>query len=269
MTGKTKNSDWNPDRYLRFRDERTQPSIDLVRRIDLAAPERIIDLGCGPGNSTAVLKNRWPKALITGLDQSEAMLQKARNLYPEMEFIRRDLTLDLTPLGSFDLIFSNAALQWVKDSHLVLPRLFDRLNPGGALAVQAPCPLELPSQLALQKLLDSPKWQKYLGPAAPRPEYHDYRYFYRALEGQTKDMQLWRTDYIPIMPGLEAIGQWYEGSSLRPFFDALPEPGLKSEFEAEYQAALRPLYPLEKDGSVLHPFTRIFLVAGKPEGKPA
>src|SRR5436305_10708430 len=128
---------WDAGQYLRFADERTRPALDLIARIDLAAPQRIVDLGCGPGNSTALLRQRWPEAAIAGLDSSADMLESARRDYPGIDFAIGDIA-EWAAAEPHDLVFSNAALQWVGRHEHLLPRLMDMVAPDGALAVQRP-----------------------------------------------------------------------------------------------------------------------------------
>ena len=125
---------WKPDLYLKFKKERTQPSIDLASRILVDRPKRIIDIGCGPGNSTEVVKKRFPDSEIIGLDSSESMIEKARSSYPEGEWICADAVSYDDP-DKYDVVFSNAALQWVENIEPLLLRLSGRLTEGGALAV--------------------------------------------------------------------------------------------------------------------------------------
>ncbi|AMP20024.1 hypothetical protein AZF37_01490 [endosymbiont 'TC1' of Trimyema compressum] len=130
---------WKPNLYLTFKQERTQPSIDLVGKIEKENPLRIIDIGCGPGNSTFVLKNRCPGAEIIGIDNSESMIEQAKEKDNDIQWICKDVQFALSELGTFDIVFSNAAIQWIPDQHLLLQRLFQMLNSGGILAVQVPC----------------------------------------------------------------------------------------------------------------------------------
>jgi len=128
---------WDANVYLRFADERTQPSIDLAQRIALSGPRRIVDIGCGPGNSTEVLRRRWADASILGLDSSPQMIDAARQRHPQGEWLVADAT-SWEPAEALDLIFSNATFQWLANHESLCPRLLRQLRPGGALAVQMP-----------------------------------------------------------------------------------------------------------------------------------
>src|SRR5277367_1378727 len=129
---------WNPYQYLKFAEERSRPCRDLATRVEVAAPQRIIDLGCGPGNSAEVLSARWPNAAITGLDSSSAMIDAARAAAPRGEWRIGDIAAWAKGEERFDVVFSNAALQWVGDHAAVFPQLLSRVAEGGALAVQIP-----------------------------------------------------------------------------------------------------------------------------------
>src|SRR5213594_4245095 len=134
---------WNAGQYLKVEDQRTQPCRDLVARIGLAHVRKVIDLGCGPGNSTKVLAERWPDAQITGVDDSLPMIEDARRKHPQHQWIVEDITHWAEKLSSetFDLVFSNAALQWVSSHASLFAKLLSRVASQGAFAVQVPCNL--------------------------------------------------------------------------------------------------------------------------------
>ncbi len=257
--------DWEPKQYLKFERERTQPSIDLVSRIRLDAPSRIIDIGCGPGNSTLVLKNRWPQAAVIGLDSSGAMLQKARETSDVVEWIHADTANDLTFLGKFDLVFSNAAVHHMPDKPRVLTRFFDLLHPNGALAVQVPDTRELPFAMELQKLACSGKWKNYFETNEYPDKFHGFSYYYDILCGLTNTMEMWQTDYIQRVPDHAGIVEWYKGSGMRYYLSALPGEPEQAALLSDFEHALKAVYPKEKDGSVLMPMRRLFFVAYRDE----
>ena len=144
--------DWNPDLYLKFEKERTLPAKDLISRIEIVNPKRILDIGCGSGNSTHELKKRWPNAEIVGIDNSKSMVEKARSLYDDTKFILMDATEDLSPLGKFDIVFSNAAIQRIPDHENLIKSFYDLLNDKGVLAIQLPLIDEVEAQKALYEL---------------------------------------------------------------------------------------------------------------------
>ena len=150
--------DWNPNLYLKFERERTQPVRDLVARIELPNPERILDLGCGPGNSTGVLKHRWPAAAIIGLDSSAAMIQKAKNSGLAVEWLMADAGSDLSRLGKFDVVVANASLQWLPAHEQLLTRLYQSVKTGGALAVQIPKFPDMPIAQSIAEVTRLPQY---------------------------------------------------------------------------------------------------------------
>lgn len=263
MTETTPLSDWQPDQYLRFRDERTQPTIDLVRRIDVASPARVMDVGCGPGNSTAVLEATWPKAEIIGLDSSESMIEKARKTSDKITWVLHDASRDMASHGSFDVIFSNAAFQWIPGTRELIPRLYGMLNPGGALAVQAPYVRELPVYAEVLKLTLRPEWSGHFVEPVTYPLHHPYGFYYDVLCVLGGRVVMWQTEYIHIMESHQAIVEWYKGSGLRPFLNKLPDETLRQRFTGEYFRAIEQAYPTERDGKVLLPFNRVFFLIYK------
>ena len=254
-------NDWKPEAYLRFEKQRTQPAIDLVRRIEIKSPERILDIGCGPGNSTAVLKDRWPEADVTGLDRSPAMIAKAKQTDKNVRWICTDASDDLSGQGRFDIVFSNAAIQWMPDHERLLANFFALLKTGGTLAVQAPDTSRMPIHLALLELAGSAKWnlklksRTYTVFSAP--------YYYDILSVLTSDFDLWETRYYHVMETHHALVEWYGGSGLRPYMEALDTQSDKDAFLADFEDTLRDVYPVQRDGYVLFPFHRVFFIARK------
>jgi trans-aconitate 2-methyltransferase len=252
---------WNADQYLKFAEERTQPSRDLVARIQLEAPSRAVDLGCGPGNSTQILVQRWPEAEVEGIDSSPAMIDAAQRDYPGQHWSVGDIAAWPAAQGkAYDLVFANAALQWVDDHASLYPALFGRVAAGGGLAVQVPANLDAPAQTAMRDLAASDAWRSYF--ASVRPWHvHDAGFYYDRLAGSAARIDLWYTDYLHVMDGAAAIVEWYKGTGLRPFLDALPSEADRVRFLGDYLAAIAPHYPAQVDGKVLFPFRRLFLVA--------
>lgn len=256
--------DWKPNLYLTFERERTQPSIDLVMRIDNENPNRIIDIGCGPGNSTNVLKTRWANAEIIGIDSSKSMIEQAKKNYEDIKWVCDDASQDLSKLGLFDIVFSNAAIQWIPNQHLLLPNLFCILNKDGVLAVQVPCTKSIPIYTELKILVSTSKWQKHFNSlSSTNSTIHTADFYYNILSGLTEQIDLWETDYYHVMNSHQDIVKWYSGSGLRPYLDCLTEESIKLEFISDYENVLKNSYPLQKDNKVLFPFTRIFFIAHK------
>lgn len=257
---------WDSVQYLKFATERTQPSSDLAARIALDAPARVIDLGCGPGNSTAVLARRWPRATLTGLDNSPTMLAAARREFPQWTWLESGISewarrVAAEPSAPFDLVFSNAAFQWVPDHAALLPRLFAAVAPGGALAFQVPHSLAAPHQRCIRELAASAAWR----PRFTRPPVtwlvEPPGFYYDALVALAARVELWLTDYVHVLAGPEAIVEWHRGTGLRPFLDALPDDSARAGFLRDYLAAITPHYPRQADGKLLMLFRRFFLVA--------
>lgn len=256
-------SSWRPDQYLLFEQERTRPCRDLVSRLRLDRPRTVVDLGCGPGNSTAVLAERWPSATITGLDSSHEMLERARRSGPQHSWIQGEIgTWAETATREYDLVFSNAALQWVPDHPTVYPRLLARAAAGGLLAVQVPSNLDSPAHQVMRALASAAKWRSRFPQAGVRNWFvHDSAVYYDVLQPVAAHIDLWETTYLHVMPGVEAITEWYKGTGIRPFLDALSNDSDREAFLSDYTEALRSEYPLRQGGNVLFPFRRLFLVA--------
>ena len=256
---------WESQQYLQFEQERTRPSRDLIARIYIHNARTAIDLGCGPGNSTAVAIERWPRAKVTGLDNSTAMLERARQKFPQHEWIAADLTeWAHRSDGRYDIVFSNAALQWVPDHDTLYPRLLSHVSSDGALAIQVPANMDAPAHQLMRDLASSRTWRNQFATATIREWYvHEAGFYYDLLSKKAKSLDLWETEYIHIMPNAEAIGEWYRGSGLRPYLDALSSDNDRDRFVEDYVSALGVAYVPRPDGRVLFPFRRLFLIAYK------
>lgn len=251
---------WDSSQYLKFGDERTQPSIDLAARIRVEHPRRVIDLGCGPGNSTTVLARRWPQAEITGLDSSSEMIATARQAQPQIAWSEGDIAA-WTSAAPFDVVFSNAALQWLPHHATLLPRLLDQVAPGGALAVQMPANYNAPPHRLMRELSQAPAWRDHFTDPVRNWSVETPGFYYDTLAPRAVRLDLWLTDYQHILHSLEDILEWYRGTGLRPYLEALKTPAEKAQFEREFLAGLTAVYPQQKDGRVLFPFRRLFFIA--------
>ncbi len=250
---------WNASQYLKFADERTQPCRDLAARVPLIRPRSIIDLGCGPGNSTQVLAERWPAAELSGLDNSAEMIAQARASYPDRHWTRANIAEWAKGGERYDVVFSNAALQWLPDHRNLFPSLMDRVAPGGALAVQMPGNWDAPAHVLMRNVA-----AQWAGTKEVREWFtHDLGFYYDVLAPHSARVDLWATEYIHVMDCAEGIVEWYKGTGLRPFLDALPAPADRDRFLATYLDAIREAYPPHDDGRVLFPFRRVFMVASK------
>ncbi|MDE6726986.1 MAG: methyltransferase domain-containing protein [Oscillospiraceae bacterium] len=251
--------DWNSDLYLKFKTQRTQPAIDLAARLE-GDPHEIIDLGCGPGNSTRVLKNRFSNAHIIGADQSENMLQKARAENPDMEFVQLDLSGDISEYnGKFDVVFSNACFQWLSDHRDLLPRVFKLLKQGGTLAAQIPMNFDEPIHKIIQRISENEKWsdkfpEKRIFGTLTVSEYHDI------ISCLTDDFELWQTTYCHRMPSIASIIEWYRSTGLRTYLAALDEAD-GAEFIADVSAELEREYHKQANGEIIFRFPRFFFIA--------
>jgi trans-aconitate 2-methyltransferase len=257
---------WNPTQYGIFLDWRTRPSRDLAQRINIAAPRQIIDLGCGPGNSTAVCSERWPAASIRGLDSSPEMIASARAAQPDRCWTVGDIgewaLQPLKPEEQVDLIFSSAALQWIDDHATVFPRLIEKLSPGGVLAAQMPAYDAIPNRL-MREMAASERWRRWF-PDGRTKEWrsHPLEFYYAALVRSAKSLDLWATDYLQIIPDIDGIVEWYKSTGLRPYLDRIEDNGHRLEFLDEYRSCLDAFYPKSEAGGVPFLFRRIFIVAG-------
>lgn len=255
-------SDWNPNLYLKFANERTQPSIDLVSRIGLDRPARIVDLGCGPGNSTKVLRQRWANAEIVGVDNSPEMIAAATKADPSGKWVLADL-VTWQPDLPFDLVFSNATLQWVKHHDALMPRLLGTVAQGGALAVQMPdtSGLGMPVRGILAQVADLPQWRARVAVAKGSTHTERPSFYYNVLRPHCRHLELWETEYNHVLDSAAAIVEWISATSLRPYLDALDTDAHRQEFIAEMVQRVGEVYGTQYDGKVLFPFRRVFFVA--------
>jgi len=261
--GTVKNSnDWNPQLYLKYKDERTQPSIDLVKRIKIDAPGKIIDIGCGSGNSTQILCRRWPESRVTGLDNSPAMIDKAKSDFPDQEWILSD-TSCIDSKNKYDIVFSNAAIQWIPDHEELVTRLFSSVENNGALAVQVPVFTDMPLGKSINKIADKPEWIRYTAGCNELFTYHDYGFYYDILAEQSSLLDIWITHYIHILDSQESILEWIRSTGLKPYLERLENNELKNKFAEEILSEIKKDYPLQKNGKVLFPFKRLFFIAYK------
>jgi trans-aconitate 2-methyltransferase len=251
-------ADWDATQYLKFEDERTRPARDLLARVPLAAPTRVVDLGCGPGNSTELLAERFPDAQVTGLDSSPDMVAKARARRPDLAFVEADLAA-WTPEAAPDLIFANAVLQWLPDHAALLPRLAGFLAPGGCLAVQVPVNLEEPSHRLMREVAAEPAFAAR-GTDPGRERLADIPAYYDWLSRAGCAVDIWRTTYVHPLADADAIVEWVKGTGLRPFLDRLDGEGQRA-FLARYRDRIAEAYPPRADGRVLLPFPRLLMVA--------
>lgn len=253
---------WEPDRYLTYADERGRPFVELVNRIDEARPSTVVDLGCGPGNLTAVLARRWPQASITGLDSSPEMIAKARTTTPKgIRFEVADLRewQSETPV---DVLVSNATLQWVPGHLELLPKLISQVRPAGWFGFSVPGNFDEPSHTIRRDLARGPAYAEHLT-GVPSPSAHDATTYLRDLAERGCTVDAWETTYLHVLHGADPVFTWVSATGARPTLQALEPAGLRDAFEEELKRRLRVAYPDEGHGVVL-PFRRVFVVAKVP-----
>jgi len=250
---------WNPERYLVFGDQRTRPAIDLLARVPLAAAARIADLGCGPGNATRLLLERWPEARVTGVDSSSDMLRKAAASGLAASWVEADIAA-WAPDAPLDLIYSNAALHWVGDHATLLPRLLSRLRREGVLGVQMPRNFKAPSHTLLRDTARNGPWAGRLAGLLDSPPVAAPQWYYDLLAPHAATVDIWETVYLHVLDGDDPVLSWTRSTALRPVMEALDEEQFAA-FEAAYAARLREAYPRRSDGRTLFPFRRLFMIA--------
>ncbi|MBU6424581.1 MAG: methyltransferase domain-containing protein, partial [Chloroflexi bacterium] len=232
---------WDPTQYLRFGEYRTRPAIDLLARVPLEEPGSVYDLGCGPGNSTRLLRARWPRARIVGVDTSPQMLERARRALPDVQWIEADVRTWRPPEPA-DVLFSNAALQWVGGHERLFPALASLLAPHGALAVQLPSGFQDPWYgLIQQAVRESPRRERLervlLDESVGSPTF-----YYDLLAPLMSDVDIWTTRYVHVLEGNDPVKEWAKGTALKPLLDALPESE-SAAFESRYAELVRAAYP--------------------------
>jgi trans-aconitate 2-methyltransferase len=280
---------WDPGTYLRFGSERARPFFDLLSRVGADAPGFVADLGCGPGNLTAALAARWPGARVLGVDSSPEMIEAARAELgaPEAEAAERaaaqaaGLGTAAVPAGRLefrladirtwqpeqpvDVITCNAVLQWIPGHRELLTSWVRWLAPRGWLAFQLPGNFDQPSHTILRELAGTPRWRPLLEGVQLNRQAGDPADYLALLAGAGCQVDAWETTYLHVLPGEDAVVDWYRGSGLRPVLSALP-PAQAEEFLAGYRDRIRVAYPPAPYGTVL-PFRRVFVVARVTNGR--
>ena len=249
---------WDPDRYLAYADERGRPFVELLARVDADDPRTVVDLGCGPGNLTALLAARWPSAEVRGVDSSTEMIAAARRVQPGIGFEVGDLR-DWRPAAPVDVLISNATLQWLPDHVELLPGLVREVRPGGWLAFQVPGNFDQPSHTIRAGLAATPPYDAHTRGVA-FPSSHDPITYWHALTRLGCAVDAWETTYLHVLTGPDPVFTWVSATGARPTLQALPDD-LRPGFEAEFRARLAAAYPTRADGTVLLPFRRVFVVA--------
>jgi len=257
-----KKHDWNPELYLKFDKERIQPSIDLVSRIDFDNPKNIIDIGCGPGNSTQILSQRWPKSQITGVDNSLAMIEKAKLDFPSQEWKLLDAGKDEL-LGEFDIVFSNATIQWIPNHFELLKKFRHILSDNGIIAIQLPLFFDMPLGQSIAKISKEKRWSTVTDCVNDLFTIHNHSDYYDFLSELFNSVEIWESDYVHIMDSHYSILEMIRSTGLRPYLDRLESDTDKRDFEDKVLADIKKDYPIQNNGKVLFPFKRLFIIAKK------
>jgi trans-aconitate 2-methyltransferase len=249
---------WNPSVYLAFADERTRPAADLLARVPVDDPKTVADLGCGPGNSTALLAARWQNAKVQGIDSSPQMIEAAKASGIKADFVVADVTT-WRPDAPIDAIFSNATYQWIDGHHRLLPRLMGFVAKGGAFAFQIPNNQNAPSHSLMRDVAAQGPWADKL--ANVRGVFIEtVNTYFDILSPHAVSLDIWTSEYLHVLDGEDAVFKWVSGTGLRPYLDALTEDE-RPIFTREYKARLNIAYPRRPDGKTLFPFSRLFAVA--------
>ena len=249
---------WDPKTYLSFANERTRPAAELLARIYCEHPKRVADLGCGPGNSTALLVARWPEASVEGVDPSAEMLAEARKSNSRAQWTMADVAT-WTPNAPCDVVFSNAAFQWLENHASLLPRLLSNVAPGGSVAFQVPRNFDAPSHALMRKVAADGPWAprmksvRQIGVLSPEV-------YFDLLAPHATALDIWETTYLHVLEGEDPVYRWVSSTGLRPFAEALAGEE-RDAFLETYRARLREAYPRRTDGKTLFPFRRLFVVA--------
>lgn len=262
---------WDPARYLRFGDERSRPFADLLARVPPApgdgGPGRplVVDLGCGPGNDTPILRRSFPGARFEAVDASPEMVDAARAAAPgdDVEYVLADVRAWLVarrdaPGEAPRAIVSNAMFQWVEDHLGMIPELADLVAPGGSLALQVPANFDAPSHVLLRELAARPEYARHVTARLRDTSVRAEEYL-RALARPGWRVDAWETTYLHVLQGPDPVFEWISGTGARPVLESLPDAE-RGRFTREYRAALRRAYPAGEAGTVL-PFRRVFAVA--------
>lgn len=253
-------SGWNAQQYLTFENERTRPARDLLAQVPLQQVRAAVDLGCGPGNSTELIANRYPEARVKGLDSSVEMLRKARERLPRGAFVQGDIATWI-PHEALDLVFANAVFQWVPNHQAVMSRILKALPEGAVLAVQMPANTREPALALMREVAEKEAWAGNSALAeAPREDLPNPESYYDLLKPLCRNVEIWLTVYEHLLDGPKAIVEWFKGTSLRPFLAAL-DASQADDFLAEYTEKIGRYYQPRVDGRVMLRFPRLFIIA--------
>ncbi len=263
--GKVAGTHWEPKQYLKFTDHRLRPALELLHRVPLASPSVIYDLGCGAGNVTRLIAEKWASATVYGLDSSTEMLAKASAESSSIRWAEADIR-NWAPDETPDLIYSNATLQWLDEHATLFPRLMGFLSRGGCLAVQMPLSWGMPSHRLMRETLadgdpsGAPIGTDALRAAVGRKWVQEAEVYYDLLADRASDLDIWETEYLQVLEGDESVLEWVSSTGLRPILNGLDDTA-RDVFLTSYRQRLRETYPQRLTGRTLYPFRRLFMVA--------
>ncbi len=264
-SGQTASTRWDPTLYRRFSDQRLRPALELLDRIALASPSVIYDLGCGPGQITRIISEKWPSAAVFGVDNSKEMLEQAAAQPGKIQWIEADIRT-WSPDRPPDLLYSNATLHWVEDHHVLFPRLAGFLQPAGCLAVQMPLSWGAPSHRLMRETLanggvnGTALGTEELRRTIARDWVASAHAYYDILAPRARSIDIWETEYLQILDGDDPVLEWVKSTGLRPILSGLDDRA-REIFLVDYARRLREAYPKRLDGRTLYPFRRLFMIA--------
>jgi trans-aconitate 2-methyltransferase len=250
---------WNPEQYLKFAQPRLRPAVDLLARIATANPASVCDLGCGAGNVTSLLVDRWPKSSIVGVDDSAEMLAQAVKTLPQVSWTKASIS-NWRPDKPLDVVYSNAALHWLPNHGTLFPTLMKCVSAGGTLAVQMPRNFSAPSHTLIAETVHAGAWRRRLEHLLVPPPVAEPGYYFQLLSPLCRSVDIWETEYLQALQGTDPVKEWVKGTWLKQFLDAL-QPDERGAFEADYAHRLNSAYPPLDNGTTLFPFRRLFIVA--------
>ncbi|MFK4446262.1 trans-aconitate 2-methyltransferase [Caballeronia udeis] len=251
---------WSAKQYVAFENERNRPIRDLLAAVPDIDARTVVDMGCGPGNSTEALMARFSHAAASGFDSSPDMIEAARKRLPQVHFEIADINAWNAP-GPFDVILANAVFQWLPDHASLFPALVAKLSPGGSLAVQMPDNLEEPAHRLMREVAADGPWAGKLSEVAKaRTPMASPVWYFELLRSCGAQPDVWRTTYHHALAGgAQAVVEWFKGSGLRPFLEPLTEDQ-RLAFLERYKTEVAQAYPALPDGTVLLPFPRLFVI---------
>ena len=254
---------WKPETYLIYEKDRSRPALDLLSQIDLDTDGGIVDLGCGPGNITKIIKDNWPDRKLTGIDISEEMISEAKKKYQKSNIFweKADIT-HWTSDEKLALVFSNAAIQWIPNHEVLFLKLLKNLKSKGTLGIQVPITKKLYFQEAIHKLSSLPKWAKYFENVKQINNSIKVNQIYQILSSHCKDINIWKTSYYHVLTGNSPVTEWIKGTGLTPYLSLLSRPD-KKIFLDEYKQLVNNLYPKQEDKKTILKMKRLFIIARK------